>query len=64
MFNNGSSTIDCVVRNISDSGALLRVEGAIRIPDTFDLLIDENERHACRVAWRKLDAIGVAFLAE
>ena len=59
-FNGG--VIDCVVRNISETGAALEVASPLGIPDTFNLLIsgDHSTRH-CQVAWRKDKRIGVAF---
>jgi PilZ domain len=59
-FNGG--VIDCVVRNISETGAALEVASPLGIPDTFNLPIsgDHSTRH-CQVAWRKDKRIGVAF---
>ena len=58
----GGSGIDCLVRNISDSGANLEVESQIGIPNSFDLVIDtERSNHHCHVVWRKARRIGIAF---
>ena len=35
VFNDGYSTIECMVRNLSEGGAQLKVESLIGIPDTF-----------------------------
>ena len=64
VFNAGRSTIDCTVRNLSASGAKLLVTSVVGIPDTFDLLLDGNIRRPCRVAWRSLKELGVAFRTE
>jgi len=49
----GGSGIDCLVRNISDSGANLEVESQIGIPNSFDLVIDtEHSNHHCHVVSR------------
>jgi hypothetical protein len=54
--------IDCVIRNLSKTGAMLVVESR-GIPDEFTLLIKpELLKRACRVAWREADKIGVYFL--
>jgi hypothetical protein len=56
-------TIDCVIRNMSKTGAQLAVESPIGIPDEFTLLIKpEMTKRACRVAWRSADRIGVRFV--
>lgn len=59
-FDGGA--IDCLVRNISATGAALEVASPVGIPDTFTLLISgEHAGHRCRVAWRSDKRIGVAF---
>ena len=58
----GGSTIDCVIRNISASGAALEVASQLGIPASFHLVIaSEQLRKQCRVLWRKADRLGVAF---
>ena len=53
---------DCVVRNISDTGAQLEVASPVGIPGEFNLLISGNiAKRPCRVAWVKDKRIGVAF---
>lgn len=46
-------TIDCTVRNLSNSGACLKVQSPIGIPDAFDLVLDSATVVHCRVIWRK-----------
>ncbi len=60
-FKDHATTMDCVVRNLSDRGACLNVESPIGIPDSFDLLLDDASVRHCRVTWRKATQIGVAF---
>lgn len=55
-------TFDCVIRNMSDVGALLVVSPA-GIPDEFTLVIKpEMRKRACRVVWRSADRMGVHFI--
>jgi len=55
--------IDCIVRNISETGAALEVKSPISIPDEFTLLIKpESVKRNCRVAWRSAERIGVQFV--
>jgi Tfp pilus assembly protein FimT len=57
-------TIAAAVRDVSDTGARLRVENALAIPDTFELLLDLDGLEAdCEVTWRKDREIGVRFTA-
>jgi hypothetical protein len=57
-----TSVFDCTVRNLSPKGALLVVAGLAGIPERFDLVIGADEQHACRVAWRGEDRLGVEFV--
>ncbi len=59
-FNGG--TIDCVVRNVSDTGAALEVASPLGIPPAFNLVISGNRgSYRCEVKWRTDSRIGVAF---
>ncbi len=61
-FNNRSSAIDCLIRDISDHGARLRFSGSISIPDTFDLHIPQKSQTLRVIArWRHGMDVGVAF---
>jgi hypothetical protein len=61
VFIGHEAVIDCVVRNLSNRGASLRVESPIGIPDTFDLVRDHASVRHCRVTWRRAKQIGVEF---
>ena len=59
-FNGGA--IDCVIRNISATGAALEVTSPVGIPETFNLVIpSDHTNRPCRVAWRRERRIGVRF---
>jgi PilZ domain len=65
-FEDHGAVIDCVVWDLSELGACLKVENPSGIPDSFDLVIDDLViAHApvrnCRVAWRSATQIGVEF---
>ena len=61
----GGSGIDCLVRNISDTGAALEVENQIGIPPRFDLVIaTDHFARGCRVIWRKEKRIGIVFNSD
>lgn len=55
--------IDCVVRNMSATGAALDVASPIGIPEEFTLVIkEEGGQRQCRIQWRKEKRIGVLFI--
>jgi hypothetical protein len=62
LFNDRRSVIDCVIRNLSNSGASLEVANVVGIPPAFDLRIDhETESHRCVAIWYGENRIGVEF---
>jgi hypothetical protein len=61
-FRALGASIDCVIRNLSETGACLQVESQSGIPDTFELFTTEDRSvRTCRVVWRSANRIGVAF---
>jgi hypothetical protein len=59
----GGGSIDCTVRNISETGAALDVPSPHGIPTEFTLETDGAHR-PCRVVWRKEKRIGITFDKE
>jgi hypothetical protein len=56
------STIDCVVRDLSNAGASLEIESPIGIPDRFTLVMKEDwAKRSCHVIWWSARRIGVRF---
>jgi hypothetical protein len=64
-YNNGLSSTDCIVRDVSDGGGRLEVPESVVIPDAFELHFpNKNERFHARVRWRKAGQLGVTWGAE
>lgn len=62
VWNYGQSSIDCVVKSLSDVAARLHVTSTQDLPDAFQLVIEgRHENRSCRIAWRSDDRLGVAF---
>jgi hypothetical protein len=60
VFNGGRSIIDCTLRNLSETGALLKVENSLGIPTDFTLRYDSSWVW-CTTVRRTLREIAVAF---
>jgi len=61
-FNNRRSALDCLIRDISATGARLIFSDTVTIPDIVDLYIPQKERTLrAHVHWRHGDEVGVAF---
>jgi hypothetical protein len=57
-----SCAINCLVRDMTISGAALDVANADEIPECFNLVFKADGTHVpCRVVWRQEQRIGVAF---
>src|SRR4051794_26161018 len=61
-FNNRRSATDCLVRDISASGARLIFSEAVSIPEVVELHLPHKEQALrAQVQWRRGDEVGVAF---
>jgi len=58
-----AAAIDCIIRNMPETGAALEVESPVGIPNEFTLLIKpEFVKRNCRVDWRRSNRVGVQFI--
>ena len=61
-FNNRRSALDCLIRDISTTGARLMFSDTVTVPDAVDLFIPQREQTLrAHVQWRHGDEVGVAF---
>lgn len=61
-FGNSLSTFDCLVKNISDTGALINIETVWDIPETFRLHIATLDRsYECQIKWKTHNKLGVSY---
>ena len=54
--------IPCGVRNVSESGACLEVQGTFAIPAEFNFSMYAHPPRPCKIIWRDASRIGVAFI--
>ena len=58
-----TDTFDCVVVNLSYSGAAVRLPSAdMDCPEKFVLSLQSGPVHRCQVCWRLEDKVGVKFI--
>ncbi|WP_232628826.1 PilZ domain-containing protein [Methylobacterium sp. Leaf118] len=65
LFNKGASSMDCLIRDMSETGARIELSETSTLPEVFDLYIpqkDETFRSALR--WRRDGAVGIAFVDQ
>jgi hypothetical protein len=55
--------MDCLIRNLSDTGVCLEIDSSLVPVGEFNLVIlPEYLNRKCRVVWRKPQRIGVRFI--
>jgi hypothetical protein len=63
LFNGGA--IGCIVRNVSESGCLRKVENAALIPDIVDVRIDRDKpAQRAEIVWRSTTLAGAMFIRK
>jgi hypothetical protein len=61
---HSATAIDCLVCDLTNSGAGLRVAAGETVPDYFELIFDSRLfTRACHVRWRHNGRLGVKFSA-
>jgi PilZ domain len=62
LFNGGQNSLECLIRDVSSSGARLEVSASVTLPDRFDLYLPHKDE-TCRVQiqWRRGNQLGIAF---
>lgn len=64
-FNNRWCTVDCLVRNVSRSGAKLEFAEPVLVPGELDLIIPmKGDSRRVQVVWRRAKTLGVSFVDE
>jgi len=64
-FNNRRQAVDCLVRDISGTGARLIFSDAVTTPDIVDLYIPQKDQTLrAHVQWRHGCEVGVSFTAQ
>ena len=61
-FNGSRSSTSCVLRNLSSTGALLKIENTLSVPSEFRLRFD-GQLVDCISVRRNVSEIGVAFVS-
>lgn len=61
LFNGGASSMDCLIRDLSEHGAKLELTDTAILPEVFDLYILHKDAHyRSTVRWRNGGSFGTA----
>ncbi len=59
---DSAGTIDCLVCDLTNLGAGLRISPGDSVPDLFELIFNSRLfSRSCQVRWRQNDRLGVEF---
>ena len=61
-FNGRKSMMNCVVRDVSETGARVTVGEPYLIPTEFELVIKGSPARAARKVWIKQSEMGIEFI--
>ena len=62
VFNKNQSVIDCFIRDLSPTGAKLKLGDLVGVPRIFTLELHDGTRHECERVRAMGQEIGVRFL--
>lgn len=61
-FNKGYGALHCVIRDLTEDGALLVFGDTTGVPSVFDIEIaGSDQKKRARVRWRRPDKVGIVF---
>ncbi len=63
VFRNGHSAVDCIVLDLCEGGARLKLSEWLGVPKTFELRIDNGPVYDAEVRYHDMEHVGVAFAA-
>lgn len=62
---DGTSVIDVKIRDMSATGAILRIPPSVNLPENFSLLVvSDGKRYPVEKRWRKGERLVVQFVDE
>lgn len=62
VFNDLMSTYDCTIRDLSETGAKLKLHAPVQVPKAFLLRFGDGQVRRCKVRRRNALELGVEFL--
>ena len=62
VYNSSNCVADCLIVNVSDGGARLKVTDVIDFPENFLLKLRAGPTYRCQLCWQNGQDLGVRFL--
>lgn len=62
VYNAGAASMDCIIRDLSESGARLELSETSALPEVFDLYVQTKDAtFRSTMCWRRGGEVGVTF---
>lgn len=62
-YNGRRNSVDCLIRDISETGARLQFSAAVTVPEALELYVPNKDQiHRVRAEWRRGEEMGVTFV--
>ena len=63
VYGDADLTVNCAIRDLSESGARVRISSAVALPSRVRLIeVKTGRAFECEVAWRRMPEIGLKFI--
>ena len=64
-YGDGYLTVECLVRDMSNGGAKLKLVNGVPVPNRFQLLVPSDGISVdCEVRWRESNQLGITFVGD
>ena len=65
VYGEAELTLDCAIRDLSESGARVRLSSPVALPARVTLIeVRAGVAYDCEVSWRRVPEFGLKFLAR
>ena len=61
VYDGGQTVIECMIRDISDTGAKIDTETALALPAAFSVVLPDGARRPARLVWQNANLLGIRF---
>jgi hypothetical protein len=62
-FNNRDMSVECIIRDLSETGARVVLSEAVSLPSTVEFSVPQKKQiWQARVGWRHRDEAGLSFI--
>lgn len=61
VYDGGKTVVECMVRDISETGAKIDTEVVLALPGLFSVVLPDGVRRPAKLVWQNANLLGVHF---